>query len=99
MTETINSDLEFYGNLLKVEGPSAFYYKLVDALKRDFKESFASQTNIEDSLLDIIMNYVVSGVISVFRLWFAAGRPLPIAEVSRTISTLTFQGINGVLGE
>lgn len=97
LTDIINQDFDFYSRLMKMNHNANLMQKLYVALKDRMKTSFLSQTEIEDSQLNIVVNYMISGMLSVYQSWFNSDRAESIEELSKTVSIMTFSGINGFL--
>ena len=99
LTEIINQDIDFYGHLMRMEINSSLVVKLVGALKTKAKEIISKQTRLAPQMLDIVLDFVVSGMMKVYQNWFNSDRSQSIEDFSKTVSTLTFRGINGILEE
>ena len=56
-----------------------------------------AQLEVEAYKADIVIDFVLSGMLSVYQHWFSSDRSVPAEEVSQIISTMSFGGINGVL--
>ncbi len=97
LTEAIEEDISFYGNIVQASSRPRLYTKLIDQLQADYRDSMTSQGLINGFEADLVVNYVVSGVIGVFQHWFNSGRREPLGEISSALSTLTFSGINGLI--
>lgn len=97
LTGVINQDFDFYSRLMKMNHNANLMQKLYVALKDRMKASFLSQTDIEEPRLDIVVNYMISGMLSVYQSWFNSDRAESIEELSKTVSIMTFSGINGFL--
>ncbi len=97
LTDIINQDFDFYSRLMKMNHNANLMQKLYVALKDRMKTSFLSQTEIEDSQLNIVVNYMISGMLSVYQSWFNSDRAESIEQLSKTVSIMTFSGINGFL--
>ena len=97
LTEIINSDLEFYGNLISMKSNVSLITKIAVLLKEKTREAVIKQLpDIEDKA-DMILDFIFSGMFSVYRNWFLSDRSQSIEEISGTLSELCFNGLNGVL--
>ena len=45
-----------------------------------------------------MLDYAVSGMLTVYQNWFNSNRTASIEEISEMVSTMTFTGANGLLG-
>lgn len=97
LTDIINSDIDFYGHLMRIESNSSLVVKLVTSMKNKFKEIITPKTALDEQTLDIVLDYVTSGMMTVYQHWFNSDRSQPVELISRAVSTLTFRGINGLL--
>lgn len=97
LTDIINSDIDFYGHLMRIESNSSLVVKLVTSMKNKFKEIITPKTALDEQTLDIVLDYVTSGMMTVYQHWFNSDRSQPVESISCAVSTLTFRGINGLL--
>lgn len=74
LTGVINQDFDFYSRLMKMNHNANLMQKLYVALKDRMKASFLSQTDIEEPQLDIVVNYMISRMLSVYQSWFNSDR-------------------------
>lgn len=95
----IEKDLEFYASVFAAEGQTSLLQKIVAPLKQQLWESFADQIGPEADGFEFLLEYTVSGMIAVYQRWFNTGRKQNIEELSRNLSILTFNGINGLSGK
>ncbi len=97
LTAILNSNLEFYGHLISMKSNTSLITKIVDLLKGKTREAVIKQLPDLEKRADIILDFVFSGMLSVFQSWFLSEHRPSIESVSETISLLCFGGINGVL--
>ena len=95
----INMDPEFFGYLLSMNGNINLITRIMTLLKDKTREAMTAQLDVEDYKADIMIDFVLSGMLSVYQHWFNSDRKVPIEEVSQLISRMSFEGINGVLVE
>ena len=48
---------------------------------------------------DIMIDFILSGMLSVYQHWYSSDKSVPLDEVTQIISTMSFNGVNGVLKE
>lgn len=99
LTAIINSNLEFYGHLISMKNNTSLITKIVDLLKEKTREAVIKQLPDIEKKADIILDFVFSGMLSVYQSWFLSENRPSIESVSETISLLCFGGINGVLND
>lgn len=97
ITATINNDIDFYSRLMTVNSNANLVTKIIDALKEKVKASFSAQISIDSETLDIMTEYVFSGMLAVYRNWFNSSRESSMEDISRKVSMLISAGINGIL--
>lgn len=97
LTNNINRDIDFYSHLAKREENSSLIRKIINTLKDKLKQSVSSQITVSPELLDIVADYTVGGLVAVYQSWFASRRKVPLETLSQIVSTLTFEGVNGIL--
>lgn len=95
----INMDPEFFGYLLSMNGNKALITRIMNLLKNKTREKMVSQLEIEEYRAEIMIDYILSGMLSVYQHWFNSDKSVPIEEVTQIISTMSFGGVNGVLKE
>ena len=90
-------DPEFFGYLLTMNGNISLITRIMRLLKEKTCEVMVAQLEVEAYKADIVIDFVLSGMLSVYQHWFSSDRSVPAEEVSQIISTMSFGGINGVL--
>lgn len=94
----VNQDLEYYGNLLRMKGNSSLNTKIVKVLKTKIETEFMKEYPDKDpEKVSVITDFLFSGVVETFRLWFTAERKIPLKELSDIIEKLTVTGLKGFL--
>lgn len=96
LTNVINSDLDFYGHLFHSKRNSNLSSKITKAMMNAAKNSFSSQTDLDEETLDIVINYTISGMFGVYQSWFNSDRHQSVEEISRLISKICVYGLNGI---
>ena len=96
LTEIINSDMDFYTHLMRVNRNASLISKLSDTLKARLMTMAAEQSELDASTLDLAVEYVVSGMISAYQRWFNSERTQSIEEVSGLLSSITVNGVSSI---
>ena len=99
LSAIINADIDFYEPLMKVNRSSSLIAKVSEMLKQKVRESYAAFSRIDAETFNIMVDFTFSGLFSVYQSWFNSERRQSIGEISRTLSTLCFEGINGLKRE
>jgi len=97
LTTIINSDLDFYGYLVKTDSNSNLISKIVVSLKEKIKESILTQIETDEVKINLIADFIISGMLAVYQNWFNSNRSIAIEKISDDVSMLVFHGINGLL--
>ncbi len=95
----IDMDPEFFGYLLTMNGNSHLITRIMRLIKEKTCAAMVAQMDVAPHKADIMIDFVLSGMLSVYQHWFSSDRSVPLDEISRVISAMSFGGVNGVLGE
>lgn len=99
LTEVIKGDIDFYGALLKMNGNAGLAEKIKIMLRDKVQQVFSGTTDIPPDRLSVMMDFAVSGMLSVYRSWCCSDRKLSIDEVSDIVSRMCIAGITGTVGD
>ena len=97
LTSVINTDTEFFGYLLSMNANVSLSTKIVDMLKAKTKAILQKYMDVEEHKLDLMLEFMVTGVVAVYRRWFNSERREPIEAISESINLLIFEGLKGYL--
>ncbi len=97
LTAIINTDLDFYGHLMSMQGNVSLITKTVKLLKQKTREAMLLQLPVKEEKVDILLDYTFSGMLTVYQQWFNSDRSQSIEDISEILSELCFNGLNGVL--
>ena len=97
LARLITSDLDFYENILTNRNQISFLQKIITSLKQRMRVLYLDPDSPDSELQEYMLEYIVSGLVSVFQKWFANGRKTDIEVLSRYISMLAVCGIREVL--
>ena len=98
LARLITSDLDFYENILTNRNQISFLQKIITSLKQRIRVLYFSSGTSDSDLNDYMLEYIVSGLVSVYQKWFISGRKTDIEVLSRYISMLAVCGVREVLG-
>ncbi len=96
-TDIINSDLDFYGHLLSMQGNVSLITKTRNLMKQKMRAAVTAQLPIDGSLADIMLDYTFSGMMTTYQNWFNSGRRQSLEQISAVLSVLCFNGTNGLI--
>ena len=94
----VNQDLEYYGNLMRMKGNSSLNTKIVKVLKAKIESEFLKEYPERDpEKVSVVLDFIFSGIVETFRIWFSAERKMPLKELSDIIEKIIFTGLKGIL--
>jgi len=97
LTSVISTDKEFFGFLLSMDANVSLTTKLIDLLTAKVKAILMQYVKAEERKIDLMLEFMVPGMVAVYRRWFNSDRSEPIEEISAEINLLSFRGLNGYL--
>jgi len=97
LTRLMKSDVAYYKSLLLLENHHSLYFKIYDSFKSRFFEMLRPQSALGDDMLDMMVGYVIAGIISVYRTWMINDCLLDETLLSRQLTAIVTDGINGIL--
>ena len=94
----VNQDLEYYGNLIRMKGNSSLNTKIVELLKTRIQTDLLKEyPQTDPEKITVAMDFIFSGVVETFRIWFNKDRKIPINELAEIIEMITFSGVKTLL--
>ena len=97
LTKVINTDTDFFGYLLGMNANVSLESKIADLLKSKFKLFVLQDVEISELRLNLMAEFIISGMVAVYRRWFNSDRSEPIETISKEMQLLAFEGLNGFL--
>ena len=97
LNSVLNADRDFYSYLLSLSKNVGIIKKINATIKEKAKLSVIEKHIIEDYVADMVLEYAISGMISVYRNWYLSDRRESIEALSEIIETMYSQGISGIL--
>ena len=97
LTGVINTDPEFFGYLLSMKSNATLTNKLVSLLKTKTMEILKKYLKAEDRKLELMLDFMVPGMVAVYQKWYNSGRKEPAEVISSDINKLVFEGLKGYL--
>lgn len=92
-TETVNKDLEFFNLLFKTNNRSFLIVKIVEALKKYVQKRIEESNELDMRRFEVVSNFYLSGVLSVYMNWFMNNYDQSIEEISALLTELVLHGI------
>ena len=98
LTAVINTDMDFFGYLLGMNTNVSLTSKITELLSSKVKAVILQYLDVEEERLDLMLTFMMSGMVAVYKQWFNSDRTEPIEEISNQINIFVFKGLNGFLG-
>lgn len=93
----LETDMEFYGNLFRMNENLDLITKITSLIKEKTKRSICEQLNLPEKSADVALEFAISGMVSVYQMWFRSDTSKPLSEVSEILGNVTFEGLKGLL--
>ena len=101
LTNIIQQDFEFYSDLMQSNkvGDINLIAKISQTLKQRVIAILHLDIFEDDFTRDLTINYVIAGMMEVYQEWLRDPKKIPLDELSKKMSLITFSGVNGILGD
>lgn len=99
VTEAVNENMEFFGYLLNISKTSRLIVKVETRLKEKGKDYFAKYLDVDEDVIAFGMDYIISGMFSVYRRWYQTGKKFPVDVLAKNIEVMSLGGVNALLEE
>ena len=97
VTEAVRENMDYFRPLLNISNTSIVIVKVESTLKERGKAYFQKYLHIDDDLLTMALDYIVSGMLSVFRRWLQNGQALSVHEVTEQVGRMSLAALNSIL--
>lgn len=97
LARIIASDLDFYETILTNRNQVYFLQKIVTSLKERIMALYFDRNSKDFELQEYMLEYIISGLVSVYQKWFKSGRKTDMEELSKYISMLAVNGVKSIL--
>lgn len=94
LTYIINNDIEFYNHLLAYHSHSHLVEKITFSLKKTLYTSLSKELSIDDYQLEIMIDFIIGGIVSIYQSWFNHQESCTIEQLSQATETLIFDGVS-----
>lgn len=96
----INTDLDFYTHIIQMDKNISLATKLISLLKTKTMATLKSQIDFaDDGVLDIAVDFAMSGMIAVFQHWSRSDKTKTLEEISHTLGLIFSEGLNGIISK
>ena len=97
LTSVISTDMDTFGYLLGMNTNVGLLSKMVDLLKAKVKSVIMPVVELDELRLNLMLEFMITGMVAVYKRWFNSDRRASIDEISRQMNVLAFKGLNGYL--
>ena len=97
LARIIASDLDFYETILTSRNQVYFLQKIITSLKERIMALYFDKNSRDFELQEYMLEYIISGLVSVYQKWFKSGRKADMEELSKYISMLAVYGVRSIL--
>lgn len=97
LSKVIEADIDFYGALFQAKNNSHLRDKLTNLLRDKTVAAMLKKFDGDPKVLQIAVDFTMSGITAVYMNWFNSGRTIPMEELSRIVSQLVAQGLESLL--
>ena len=95
LNDLIYEDFDFYQNLLgHANAHGSLISKIKNALQEEFLRNAKDKNKTLPEQFSYIMEFVSSGIISMYVLWFDSDQKIPLEELAKTAGILVSSGID-----
>lgn len=93
LTALLDSDYLFYNKIMSSDLNTHLIAKIVGYLKEQTKKVLKARSNYDEYEMNIVIEYSISGMLSVYQEWLNSGREEPIEKLALIISDLFYEGV------
>lgn len=97
LTSEINKDFEFYKLLVQSKDYNSLLNKIKGVFKERFLELSRETIKTDKELLSFVIDFIASGITSVYKAWFSSERNISLEQLSKSMSLLIGNGLNSAL--
>ena len=98
LTDIINEDFDFYKYLIRSQSAGNFVEKIKGALKCRVMDNLHDEMASGKETLSFTVEFIVSGILSIYWEWIGSERKMPLAQVSRLAGALALNSLNMIGG-
>lgn len=96
LNSTLVNDFAFAKRVLSSDSYHFLIRNIKDLFKDTFIRKFKKESEYDEYKMNIIGDYIASGVAKILRDWFENPGDMTSKDISKLISTLVFSGVNGL---
>ena len=97
LNQILNNNIDLYGRLLTVSGTSNLVQKIIRMIRQQVGVTYQDKAPLEPQTLDMVVHFLLSGLLAVFIEWYNTGRTQSIEKMSEQLSLLCIDGMSGFM--
>ena len=97
VTETVRDNMDFFRHLLNISRTSVVIVKVENTLKQKAIGYFKKYLELDEVILSLALDYIVSGMFSVFSTWLQNGQKMTVSEVTDYVGMMSLGAVNAIL--
>jgi hypothetical protein len=97
VTETVRDNMDFFRHLLNISRTSVVIVKVENTLKQKAIGYFKKYLDLDEVILSLALDYIVSGMFSVFSTWLQNGQKMTVSEVTDYVGMMSLGAVNAIL--
>ena len=95
--DIIRDDVDFFGNIAFASESDDLVDRIIRILKYQILKTNPRSMTREEMLSDIVLEFLIYGMLHVYRMWFASDRSLPLETFTGLVSVLQAEGLKGAM--
>ncbi|MBQ7063367.1 MAG: TetR/AcrR family transcriptional regulator [Firmicutes bacterium] len=95
--DIIRDDVDFFGNIAFASESDDLVDRIIRILKNQILKTNPRSMTREEMLSDIVLEFLIYGMLHVYRMWFASDRSLPLETFTGLVSVLQAEGLKGAM--
>lgn len=95
ITEVLNQNIDFYSRLLKGDANSHIVRKITRVIQEKLKEALMNSPAKDSPKLDMMSEYITSGMVAAYQSWFNSPRTQTLESFSQDVGRLVIAGVQG----
>ncbi|MCR5456890.1 MAG: TetR family transcriptional regulator C-terminal domain-containing protein [Clostridiales bacterium] len=93
LTRLLDSNYQFYNTIRSSDLNTHLMAKIIGYLKEQTKKVLKARSNYDEYEMNVVIDYSISGMLSVYQEWLNSGREEPIEKLAHIISNLFYEGV------
>lgn len=97
LNDVINEDFDLYKKLICANSYNLLLVKVKKILKDTIIDRLNNKINDSPEMLNLYAEFISSGAMNMYIQWFTTNSDIPLDELTKSASQISFSGINSIL--